>query len=160
MSPLAPAPPFLPLASDSTNPFDPASESANPVNLTSDFATPSNPVPTSIDPLNLDAQQGFAQPAIATVPPTEHATTPPGVGESATPPTQEANINQGDSEQREGREADEDQGDDSDEEERAYWADFAEDTSGPDEEELRDIEQEEEKDALDREYQSKAGRLL
>ncbi|KAI4099082.1 MAG: hypothetical protein LQ339_006155 [Xanthoria mediterranea] len=149
LSPLAPAPPFLPLASDSTNPFDPASESANPLNLTSDSATPSNPAPTSIDPLNLDAQQGFTQPTIATVPPTEHATTPPGVGESATPPTQEQNIIQGDSEQQEGREADEDQGDDSDEEERAYWADFAEDTSGPDEEELRDIEQEEEKEALD-----------
>ena len=41
----------------------------------------------------------------------------------------------------EGREEDESQDEDSaDEEERAYWADFVEDKSGPDEEELRIIE--------------------
>ncbi|KAL8759711.1 MAG: hypothetical protein Q9199_000583 [Rusavskia elegans] len=129
-SPPAPAPPFLPPASDSTN--------------------PSNPVSDSTNPFNPGAEQDATQAATAIAAPTEHATTPPAVGEGATPPPQEQNNNQGDSELQEGREADEDQEDDSsDEEERAYWAEFAEDTSGPDEDELRDIEQEEAKDALD-----------
>ncbi|KAL8652019.1 MAG: hypothetical protein Q9226_004443 [Calogaya cf. arnoldii] len=140
--------PSLPPASHSTDPVNPASDSTN----SSSSA----------------AQHDSAQAGNPTVPPPENATNPPTIGDGATPPppersTSERDLNQGattpplernpserDPHQQEGREADEDQEEDSsDEEERAYWADFAEDTSGPDEDELRVIEQEEEKDALD-----------
>ncbi|KAL8969430.1 MAG: hypothetical protein Q9197_004347, partial [Variospora fuerteventurae] len=53
-------------------------------------------------------------------------------------------------EQQHGREDDSSQEESSDEEERPYWAEFTEDTSGPDEQELSDIERDgEEVDALD-----------
>lgn len=54
-------------------------------------------------------------------------------------------------EQQHGREDDSSQEESSDEEERPYWAEFTEDTSGPDEQELSNIERDgEEVDALDR----------
>ncbi|KAL8846715.1 MAG: hypothetical protein Q9221_008219 [Calogaya cf. arnoldii] len=125
-----PTPPSLPPASDFTNPVNPASDSTN----SSSSA----------------AQHDSAQAGNPTAPPPENATNPPNVGEGATTPPLERNTSERDPHQQEGREADEDQEEDSsDEEERAYWADFAEDPSGPDEDELRVIEQEEEKDALD-----------
>ncbi|KAL8918481.1 MAG: hypothetical protein Q9172_005404 [Xanthocarpia lactea] len=103
--------------------------------------------------MNPDGPQDDVEANAATAPPPETGTVPPAVGDGGTPPPEEQITNQGDSEQQEGREADEDQGDDSsDEEERAYWADFVEDTSGPDEVELREIEQDEEKDALDHDH--------
>ncbi|KAL8669172.1 MAG: hypothetical protein Q9168_006225 [Polycauliona sp. 1 TL-2023] len=131
-SPLVPAPPLQPPASDSANPLNPSSDSANP-------STP--PVPHDGSPAESE-----------NVASAEHTTTQPALGEDAPPAPQQQDNNNGDPEQQTGREPDEDQEDDSsDEEERAYWADFVEDPSGPDEDELRVIEHEEEKDALDHE---------
>ncbi|KAL8706604.1 MAG: hypothetical protein Q9201_000351 [Fulgogasparrea decipioides] len=83
-------------------------------------------------------------------PPQDVVTPPPAVGGEDSSPGQ-ANNEQGNLEQQEGREDNESQdGDSSDEEERAYWAEFVEDTSGPDEHELKAIEEAgREIDALD-----------
>lgn len=57
-------------------------------------------------------------------------------------------------EQQQGREDDSSQEESSDEEERAYWAEFVEDTSGPDEQELENIERgNNEVNAVDRKCQ-------
>ncbi|KAL8768207.1 MAG: hypothetical protein Q9209_005516 [Squamulea sp. 1 TL-2023] len=120
--------------------------------------TPSAFLPLAVDTTataDLDGQQDSVRAGHITPPPPppENPTTPPATGEDGTSPSQEHNNNQGDSGVQEGREADDGQEDDSsDEEERAYWADFVEDTSGPDEDELREIEQEEEKGALDHDH--------
>ncbi|KAL8730105.1 MAG: hypothetical protein Q9166_004304 [cf. Caloplaca sp. 2 TL-2023] len=115
--------------------------------------TPPSPPPATseavfavaTDPLQIDTQAGDGD---ATLP--ENATTPPAIAEGGTLPPQGANNDQGDIERQEGREVDESRDDDSsDEEERAYWADFVEDTTAPDEAELRIIEEDgHEKDAL------------
>ncbi|KAL8982752.1 MAG: hypothetical protein Q9205_002829 [Flavoplaca limonia] len=104
----------------------------------------------SPNPWTSNSLHDNAQPSNDTAPSTENTTTPPAVSESAPDPPQQHDDNHVDSREQEGREADEEQADESsDEEERAYWAEFVEDTSGPDEDELRDIEHAEEKDALD-----------
>lgn len=127
---------------------------STPLDSDPSLPPPASDTTTAMDP---DGPQDDVQANTATVPDPETATVPPAVGEGGTPPPEEQTNNQGDSEQQEGREADVDQEDDSsDEEERAYWADFVEDTSGPDEAELREIEQDEDKDALDRECQAKS----
>ncbi|KAL9003718.1 MAG: hypothetical protein Q9188_003422, partial [Gyalolechia gomerana] len=72
----------------------------------------------------------------------ENASTPPPVTiDEPSSPQDEAN-DQGEPEQQQAREDDSSQEESSDEEERPYWAEFAEDTSGPDERELKAIEQE------------------
>lgn len=71
-------------------------------------------------------------------PPPEDASTPPPVTvPESSSPQDEAN----EPEQQQGREDDSSQEESSDEEERPYWAEFEEDTSGPDEGELEIIEQ-------------------
>ncbi|KAL8993972.1 MAG: hypothetical protein Q9169_005945 [Polycauliona sp. 2 TL-2023] len=129
-SPLVPAPPDPAPAANITDPINPVTESPNP-------ATPSAPQ----DDVHVET---------VTAASAENTTTPPALDEGAPPPPQQQDNNPADPEQQTGREAEEDpEEDSSDEEERAYWADFVEDTSGPDEDELRVMEQEEEKDALD-----------
>lgn len=72
----------------------------------------------------------------------EDASTPPPVTiDEPSSPQHEAN-DRGEPEQQQAREDDSSQEESSDEEERPYWAEFAEDTSGPDERELEFIERE------------------
>lgn len=79
---------------------------------------------------------------------------PPIVGDLPPPPLDPppgAEDNRDNTEQQPGREDDNEQEDSSDEEERPYWAEFAEDTSGPDEQELENIERDKnEVNAVDR----------
>ncbi|KAL8737721.1 MAG: hypothetical protein Q9181_001406 [Wetmoreana brouardii] len=99
-----------------------------------------------------DPPQEISEPGNANAaPPQELVAPPPAVGGQDSSPGQ-ANNEQGNLEQQEGREDNDSQdGDSSDEEERAYWAEFVEDTSRPDEHELKAIEEAgREIDALDR----------
>ncbi|KAL8937051.1 MAG: hypothetical protein Q9216_004617, partial [Gyalolechia sp. 2 TL-2023] len=68
------------------------------------------------------------------------STPPPATMDEPSSPQDEANE-PGEPEQQQAREDDSSQEESSDEEERPFWAEFAEDTSGPDERELKAIEQ-------------------
>lgn len=83
--------------------------------------------------------------------PQDAAPPPPAAAGETSLPQPESN-DRDNQERPEGREDSESQdGESSDEEERPYWADFVEDTSSPNERELRTIEEDgQEKDALDR----------
>ncbi|KAL8720643.1 MAG: hypothetical protein Q9225_002513, partial [Loekoesia sp. 1 TL-2023] len=94
------------------------------VNPTEPHETPATSPPEQVVPAN--------------APPPEDASTPPPVTiPESSSPQEEAN----EPEQQQGREDDSSQAESSDEEERPYWAEFEEDTSGPDEGELEIIEQ-------------------
>lgn len=107
---------------------------------------------TATPPLTAPPQDSIQPADTEGAPPQNPANPPPAVAGDS-PPPQENGDEQANSEQREGGEDNESQDDDSsDEEERAYWADFVEDTSGPDERELKMIEEDgQETDALNRE---------
>ncbi|KAL8756794.1 MAG: hypothetical protein Q9184_004377 [Pyrenodesmia sp. 2 TL-2023] len=90
---------------------------------------------TDISPPQNIAQEADASDTSLFFPPIVGGLPPPPL---APPPG--AEDNQDNAEQQPSREDDNEQEDSSDEEERPYWAEFAEDTSGPDEQELENIE--------------------
>ncbi|KAL8924529.1 MAG: hypothetical protein Q9208_004004 [Pyrenodesmia sp. 3 TL-2023] len=89
---------------------------------------------TDINPPQNIAQGADADETSLFFPPIAETLPPPPL-----PPPPAAEDNQNSAEQQPGREDDHDQEDSSDEEERPYWAEFVEDTSGPDEQELENI---------------------
>ncbi|KAL8810533.1 MAG: hypothetical protein Q9200_002501 [Gallowayella weberi] len=138
---LPPSSPFLP-PTTTAEPFPDLTSSPPP-------ATSNETGVTTTDTPQDNPQAGAAN----TFPP-ENASTPPVLAEGGIPPPQEEVNNQEDVEQQERGNVEERQRNDlSDDGEHTHWLNFVEDTSGPDEEELRIIEQEDdEKNALDDDY--------
>ncbi|KAL8806423.1 MAG: hypothetical protein Q9182_001338 [Xanthomendoza sp. 2 TL-2023] len=135
-----------------SSPFLPPATTAEPfVDLTS-----SSPPTTSNEAgvTTADTPRDNPHAGAANTSPPENASTSPVHAEGGIPPHQEEDNNQEDVERQERGNVEERQRNDlSDDGENALWADFVEDTSGPDEEELRIIEQDDpEKNALDDDY--------
>ncbi|KAL8682394.1 MAG: hypothetical protein Q9186_001584, partial [Xanthomendoza sp. 1 TL-2023] len=126
----APTSPFLPPAT--TNSFFPDLTSSPPLATSDETGDTSTDIPQDI------AQAGAAN----TVPP-EHASILPVLTEGGMPRPQEEGNNQENAEQQERGNVEDGQGNDfSDDGEHTRWVAYVEDTTGPDEDELRMIEQE------------------
>ena len=116
---------------------------------------------TGLGGTNDEPSQGNAQgPDPGGAPPQDASATENGDAEGWGSPQQGGNES-GSTEPQNGADEEESEEEESEEEERAYWADFVEDTSAPDERELSMIEEDgQELDATNREFIAQEKRSL